>query len=216
MKKLARIAAGLVAATAVASAGALAATAGPASATTGTAYFSTNHVIYGQSLTIHGNSSATAGKAYLYAKPYKGSWHVVATDTSPSTFSWKVKPPKYTQYRVRVVDTAQPDDVATAPHPIGVSRKVTRPALHPKKRTISGKVGPAYKKRLVTIQKRRCSSCAWTRAKIVRTNKWSNWHLRIPVKKMQYRAVVKASNGFSKTGSKILAVKVVHYRPIVG
>lgn len=214
MKKLVRLAAGLVAATAVASAGALASTTGPASATTGTAYFSANKVVYGHSITIHGTTSATTGRVYLYSQPYHSKWHRIAVDASPARFNWTVTPRKYTRYEVRVVTAS--DDVATAPHPIAVGRKVTRPALHPARKTITGKVGPAYKNRLVTIQKRRCSSCAWTRAKIVRTNKWSNWHLRIPVKKMQYRAVVNASNGFAKTGSPVLPVRVVRYRPVVG
>ena len=215
MKKLTRLAAGLATATAVASAGAIATTAAPAAAAvSGSVYYSANTVTYGQVLTVHGTSSATQGKAVLYAKPFHGTWKALATDTTPASFSWKVRPTKYTQYYVRVASSSG-DVGVTNPHPINVHRKLTRPAVHPKAKTITGKVAPAYKKRLVTIQKRSCSSCAWKKAKVVRTNRWSKWTLRIPVKRMQYRALVAASNGFLKTGGPITQVVVRYGRTTI-
>lgn len=218
MKKLARLAAGLITATAVASTGAVVSAAGPASAAapTGTAYFSAHSVIYGQGITVHGTTSASAGQVLLYAKPFKSTWRVLATDTSPSSFSWTVRPGKYTQYYVRVIETGNTLDARTSPYAVAVGRKLTKPAVHSRSKTITGKVAPAYKKRLVTIQKRSCNSCAWKKAKVVRTNRYSKWTLRIPVKKMQYRAVVAASNGYKKTGSPVTHVIVTYHRPVVG
>ncbi|MEX0429151.1 hypothetical protein AB3X52_16125 [Nocardioides sp. DS6] len=214
MNKLVRIAAGTLTATVVAAGGALAATGSPASAAdSGGVRYSANTVTYGQTLKVSGTSPVSSGKVYLYAKPYHGSWGKVASKTTPASFAFSVKPAKYTQYYVRVVPTSG-DPLRTSAHPISVHRKLTRPAVHPKAKTITGKVSPAYKKRLVTIQKRSCTNCAWKKAKVVRTNKWSTWTLRIPVKRMQYRAVVAASNGFKKTGGPVTQVVVRYGRAV--
>ncbi|MEP9383637.1 hypothetical protein [Nocardioides sp. KR10-350] len=207
MSKLGRLAAAVLT-TAVVGSAALVSTGGSASAQDNVVYFSRTKVTYGQSLTIHGTTTASSGNAKLYSKPYKGTWKLIRTDSSPSSFSWSVKPVKYTQFKVYVTGVG-----TTNPRGIKVARKLTRPAVHSRSKTISGKVSPRYKKRPVVIQKKKCNSCGWKVYKKVRTNKYSKWSVRIPVKKMKYRAVVGASNGLVKSYSPVQQVIVTYGRP---
>ncbi len=70
-------------------------------------------------------------------------------------------------------------------------------------RTFYGKVAPKYAGKPVIIQKSTCrypksTSCSWSAYKVINTNAYSNWSLRLPAyrTKTHFRAYVRPSSGY--------------------
>lgn len=183
-------------------------------------------VLYGQTWTLKGTTTSggqpvTTGTIDLYARASASSaWSLAATDTTPASFAFSTRPPRSFQVYVKYVP-ADPNAYSSwqsRPVNVLVGRFPTGPFLKPHARLIFGKVRPAYKHRPVVIFKRRCNGCHWHRYKKVRTSRHSRWKVHIPVKRMQYVAVVPGSPGYVASHSRILKVRVIRvfHRPLTG
>ncbi|MFT4084242.1 MAG: hypothetical protein QM638_16830 [Nocardioides sp.] len=158
----------------------------------------------------------SGGTVLLGAKAWHGSWKQIRTDRTPASFDFVVTPKKRTAYQLCYVapgagtstaastDTAQCTTVMT----VMVRRVLTLPVVHSAKRTLTGRVAPSYRHRRVVIQRSRCRGCEWHRARTTVTTKDSRWQVRIPVRKMRYRAVVRASRGYLRGVSPVQIVVV--------
>lgn len=229
MKRSPRLVAALLSTALVGSLAAVVSTAAPAGAAPAAVTVSGTYphaVLYGQTWTVRGTTTSgghpvTSGTIELYARGSASSgWSLAATDTTPESFAFSARPPRSLQVYIEYVpaDSSAYQDWKSAPVNVLVGRFPTGPFLKPHARLITGKVKPAYKHRRVVIYKRRCNSCRWHRYRRVRTSRHSWWKVHIPVKKMQYAAVVPRSPGYVASHSRVLKVKVIRIwrRPTTG
>lgn len=231
MKRSLRVVAALLSTALVGSLAVVVSTAAPAAAapvevTVNGSY--PHAVLYGQRWTVSGTTTTksggdpvTTGTIELYARASAtAGWSLAATDTTPASFAFSTRPPRSFQVLVayKPADPNAYSSWQSKPVNVLVGRFPTGPFLKPHARLIMGKVKPAYKHRRVVIYKRKCNGCHWHRYKRVRTSRHSWWKVHIPVKRMQYVAVVPRSPGYVASHSRILKVRVIRIwrRPVAG
>ncbi|WP_157514817.1 hypothetical protein [Nocardioides sp. J54] len=176
-------------------------------------------VNYGKRVTFDGWVSAPGqcsvcypGKVQLQRKVGGGSWTTLATralSASVPAPTWKVKPNRSAYYRLRFLGYEDLASPSASPAVKVTVRRVLNDNWRRSGRLFYGKVAPAYKNRPIIIQKSTCArpraaSCKWTRLKSIKTNRTSNWKVKIPVQRRttHYRAYIAPSNGFGGNTSK--------------
>lgn len=173
-------------------------------------------ITYGQGWRVWGSVvtgadvPVTDGVVNLGGKVYHHPWELLRTDDSAASFDFTVRPRKRTAYQLCYVGTGSPaaDPACTTIMTVKVHRKLTLPAVHSKARTLTGRVRPGYRHRRVIVQRKRCAQCQWRRMRVVHTNARSVWRVHIPVRRMRYRAVTPASNGYLRSRSRAQFVVV--------
>ncbi|HWJ08236.1 MAG TPA: hypothetical protein VNS46_02610 [Nocardioides sp.] len=117
--------------------------------------------------------------------------------------TWTYKPAGTSTYRLLYSDGSGTYGSSASPSvKVGVRRNLNdnwRSAT----RTFYGKVAPKYAGKPVIIQKSTCrypasSSCSWSAYRVINTNAYSNWSLKLPAyrTKTHFRAYVRPSSGY--------------------
>ncbi|HWJ66718.1 MAG TPA: hypothetical protein VNT31_08575 [Nocardioides sp.] len=145
-------------------------------------------------------------KVQLQRKIGSGAWTVFSTRDVTSTTPrpvWKFKPSASAYYRLYFpgIGTEFAPDYSPALK-VGVRRNLND-NWRSSTRTFYGKVAPKYAGKPVIIQKSTCrypnsSSCSWSVHKVVYTNGYSNWAVRLPAYRTRthFRAYVRPSSGY--------------------
>lgn len=94
---------------------------------------------------------------------------------------------------------------STGTQKLQVMRKFGKLKVNKAKRTFSGKIGPAYKRKVVHIQRKNCEKgCKWKPYAKVKTTKHSRFAVKLQARKSKkwfYRAVVPKNKQFIKSAS---------------
>jgi hypothetical protein len=171
---------------------------------------STTSVTYGKTISVYTKVPASDGyNSYdgtttLYAMPAGAStWTPVATVNASYSF-YDVKPTMNTTYKVvysgytaatQYEDTYLPSE--SAPFTVSVQRDVTISKAK-KRLTIKGKVKPDYKRKKVTIHRKKGKR--WIKVKTVKTNKKSVFQVTLPPaprgKKLYFRITVPGNSQY--------------------
>lgn len=124
--------------------------------------------------------------------------------------TWKFRPSASAYYRLHYTGAA----AASPSYSVALTVTVRRnPNDHWRSsdRLFYGKVAPTYAGRVLYIQRTTCayprsSSCTWSGYKSIRTNRTSNWAVRLPAyaRTTYFRAYLPGSNGYAGSYSNYL------------
>lgn len=169
-------------------------------------------VQYGSNVTIEGWVTCCGSTSHGYGfelqlqrKIGSGAWTTFGrrdvTSTAPTAI-WTFKPSASAYYRVYFPGVGDHTASYSGALSVGVRRNLND-NWRSSTRTYYGKVAPKYAGKPVIIQKSTCryparSSCSWSAYKVINTNAYSNWSLRLPAyrTKTHFRAYVRPSSGY--------------------
>jgi len=179
-------------------------------------------ITYGGTFRVTGSvkeadgSAANTGRIVLARKQYGARrFSTVRRDTDAGSFSFRVRPYKFTQYRLTYIDSTGTVTWRSVVVDVKVRRRATRPDLVDGTRRMRGTVAPAYRGKRVTLQVKSCRGCAWRYFDTVRTNRRQVWvRPGLPLKNRYYRAVVPKGNGWLGKKSNPLHVRVTYGRVV--
>jgi len=172
-------------------------------------------VRYGTTVTFTGrvgySNGGTAtyvpkGTVTLQRLPAGGSaWLTVSSRpiVANANQTWSYKPAGTASYRLVYSDSSGTySSSVSSSVKVGVRRNLND-GWRSSTRTFYGKVAPKYAGKPVIIQKSTCrypksTSCRWSAYKVINTNAYSNWSLRLPAyrTKTHFRAYVRPSSGY--------------------
>jgi len=144
------------------------------------------------------------------------AWTVIETKTgtSGSYFRYPIKAVSNATYRLRYSGgdyTTSGGTTTFAPATASKALKVMRifnEKINSRTLVLSGKVGPAFKRKRVVIQRRNClkKSCKWTVQTRVKTNAKSRFRVKLPARqgtRTYFRAYIPNNKQFVKSYSNV-------------
>lgn len=146
------------------------------------------------------------GTVTLQRLPYGGStWVSVSSRpiVANADQKWSYRPAATSSYRLVYTDGSGTYATSTSSSVRVNLRRNLNDNWRSSTRTFYGKVAPKYARKAVIIQKSTCrypasSSCSWSAYKVIYTNAYSNWALRLPAYRTRthFRAYVRPSSGY--------------------